>query len=100
MNIFDLNKFPKAMQDKHTNENSLKLAPLLYFFSICGGSDVDVLKKCSKYEQNRYAAIGAAVFFTGIMAWVSGGYAIYRIFYFNAVNINALYFVKKILSKS
>ena len=53
---------------------------LKQFFIICSGSDIDILEQCSKGEQNKYAGIGATVFFTAIMAFIAGSYALYTVF--------------------
>ena len=53
---------------------------LKQFFIICSGSDTDILKECNKGEQNKYAGIGATVFFTAIMAFVASSYALYTVF--------------------
>lgn len=50
------------------------------FFIICSGSDTDILEQCSKGEQNKYAGIGATVFFTAVMAFIAGSYALYTVF--------------------
>jgi len=53
---------------------------LKQFFIICSGSDTDILEQCSKGEQNKYAGIGATVFFTALMAAIAGSYALYTVF--------------------
>ena len=53
---------------------------LQQFFIICSGSDTDILKGCSKGEQNKYAGIGATVFFTALMAFLAASYALYTVF--------------------
>jgi Domain of unknown function (DUF4407) len=53
---------------------------LKQFFIICSGSDTDVLEQCSKGEQNKYAGIGATVFFTALMAFIAASYALYTVF--------------------
>jgi len=50
------------------------------FFIICSGSDVNILKNCSSGEQNKYAGIGATVFFTAVMAFIAASYALYTVF--------------------
>ena len=50
------------------------------FFIICSGADTDILKDCSIGEQNKYAGIGATVFFTAVMAFIAASYAIYTVF--------------------
>jgi len=53
---------------------------LKQFFLICSGSDTDILKSCSDGEQNKYAGIGATVFFTAVMAFIASSYALYTVF--------------------
>lgn len=53
---------------------------LKQFFIICSGADTDILEHCSKGEQNKYAGIGATVFFTAIMAFIASSYALYTVF--------------------
>ncbi|WP_345190763.1 DUF4407 domain-containing protein [Algibacter agarivorans] len=50
------------------------------FFIICSGADTDILEDCSIGEQNKYAGIGATVFFTAIMALIAASYALYTVF--------------------
>lgn len=56
------------------------------FFIICSGSDTDILDQCSVGEQNKYAGIGATVFFTAVMAFIAASYALFTVFdnYFTA----------------
>ncbi|MBT9188089.1 DUF4407 domain-containing protein [Zobellia russellii] len=50
------------------------------FFILCSGADTSILKTCSKGEQNKYAGIGATVFFTALMAFIASSYALYTVF--------------------
>ena len=50
------------------------------FFIICSGADTDILEECSVGEQNKYAGIGATVFFTAVMAFIAASYALYTVF--------------------
>lgn len=50
------------------------------FFLICSGVDLHLINSCSNGEQNKYAGIGATVFFTAVMASLAGSYALYTIF--------------------
>lgn len=50
------------------------------FFILCSGADRDLLHTCSNGEQNKFAGIGATVFFTAVLAWVSSSYALYTVF--------------------
>lgn len=53
---------------------------LKQFFILCSGADTDILKECSVGEQNKYAGIGATVFFTAVMATIAASYALYTVF--------------------
>tara|TARA_R110002096_G_scaffold178009_1_gene354822 strand:- start:43454 stop:44578 length:1125 start_codon:yes stop_codon:yes gene_type:complete len=66
---------------------------LKQFFIICSGSDTDILEQCSKGEQNKYAGIGATVFFTALMAFIAGSYALYTVFdnYFAAISFGFIW---------
>ncbi|HNP31775.1 MAG TPA: DUF4407 domain-containing protein [Flavobacterium sp.] len=50
------------------------------FFLLCSGVDSDIVNSCSNGEQNKYAGIGATVFFTAVMAFIAGSYALYTVF--------------------
>ncbi|WP_067030913.1 DUF4407 domain-containing protein [Allomuricauda sp. CP2A] len=50
------------------------------FFIFCSGADTHILETCSNGERNKYAGIGATVFFTAIMAFIASGYALYTVF--------------------
>lgn len=50
------------------------------FFIFCSGADTDLLSTCSNGERNKYAGIGATVFFTAVMAFIASGYALYTVF--------------------
>ena len=50
------------------------------FFILCSGVDTDIVNGCSNGEQNKYAGIGATVFFTAIMAFVASSYALFTVF--------------------
>jgi hypothetical protein len=49
------------------------------FFLFCSGADQEILKKCPS-DINKYVGIGGTVFFTGVLAFFSAGYAIYTVF--------------------
>ncbi|MBL0739900.1 DUF4407 domain-containing protein [Chryseolinea lacunae] len=49
------------------------------FFLQCSGADLEMLKKCPS-ETSKYAGIGATIFFTGLFAGLSGGYALDTVF--------------------
>ena len=50
------------------------------FFILCSGADASILETCSPGERNKYAGIGATVFFTALMAFLAAGYALYTVF--------------------
>ena len=50
------------------------------FFILCSGADASLLKTCSEGERNKYAGIGATVFFTAVMAFLASAYALYTVF--------------------
>ena len=50
------------------------------FFILCSGADSTILNTCSNGEQNKYAGIGATVFFTALMATIAASYALYTVF--------------------
>ncbi len=50
------------------------------FFILCSGADASILKTCSEGERNKYAGIGATVFFTAVMAFIASAYALYTVF--------------------
>ncbi len=49
------------------------------FFLFCSGVDQSILEKCPS-DENKYVGIGATIFFTGVLAFVSSGYALYTVF--------------------
>jgi hypothetical protein len=53
---------------------------LKQFFILCSGVDKDIVNSCANGEQNKYAGIGATVFFTAVMAFIASGYALYTVF--------------------
>ena len=57
-----------------------RIVMLKSFFILCSGADKDIVASCSNGEQNKYAGIGATVFFTAIMAFVACSYALYTVF--------------------
>jgi uncharacterized protein DUF4407 len=65
-----------------SNRQSIKIRHIMLkqFFIICSGSDTDILNDCSIGEQNKYAGIGATVFFTAVMAFIASSYALYTVF--------------------
>jgi hypothetical protein len=49
------------------------------FFWFCAGANRSLLQRCPT-ETSKFTGIGAAVFFTGVLAALSGGYAFYTVF--------------------
>ena len=49
------------------------------FFLFCSGVDHSILEKCPT-DKNKYFGIGATVFFTGVLAFFSAGYALFTVF--------------------
>ncbi|SHO63169.1 DUF4407 domain-containing protein [Algoriphagus zhangzhouensis] len=52
---------------------------LTQFFWFCSGANFSILKR-TPTDSNKYIGIGATVFFTGILAALASGYAIYTVF--------------------
>lgn len=50
------------------------------FFIFCSGADAELLDQCSAGERNKYAGIGATVFFTALMAFFAASYALFTVF--------------------
>lgn len=69
----------KASNEKYQNNDNRKLSWLQNFFILCSGADKDIIAECPT-EWNKYAGIGATIFFTGLLASISGGYALFTIF--------------------
>jgi hypothetical protein len=49
------------------------------FFLFCSGADASIMEQCPT-DRHKYAGIGATVFFTGVLAFCSSGYALYTVF--------------------
>jgi hypothetical protein len=49
------------------------------FFWFCAGINRSLIKRCPT-DTAKYTGIGAAVFFTGLLAALSGGYAVFTVF--------------------
>ena len=50
------------------------------FFILCSGADKNLIGNCSEGEQTKFIGIGATVFFTAVMAFIAGSYALYTVF--------------------
>lgn len=55
------------------------MASIASFFIFCSGVDRNLLKRTPS-DFNKFAGIGATVFFTGIFAWIASAYALYTVF--------------------
>lgn len=49
------------------------------FFLFCSGAHIPMLRRAPS-ETNKYGGIGATIFFTGLLAALSGGYALWTVF--------------------
>lgn len=49
------------------------------FFLFCSGVEHSILERCPS-DTNKYLGIGATVFFTGVLAFISSGYALFTVF--------------------
>ena len=50
------------------------------FFLICSGVSLELIKRCPFYERTKYASIGATIFFTAVLAFISSFFALNLIF--------------------
>ncbi|MFK7809041.1 MAG: DUF4407 domain-containing protein [Saprospiraceae bacterium] len=55
------------------------MSTLKKFLLDCSGADQELLQKCPS-DENKYIGIGATIFFTGLLAAFSAGYALYTVF--------------------
>jgi hypothetical protein len=62
------------------------------FFLIASGADLNTLEQCPT-DRNKYAGIGAIIFFTGLFAAMAAAYALYTVFdsYWIAVLLGLLW---------
>ena len=67
--IFNHNEMAKFKWDNLLNE----------FLWLCAGANRKLLRQCPT-EHAKYAGIGGTILFTAILASLSGGYAIYKVF--------------------
>ena len=75
---------------ENPSQKKVKRGSLLNeFFWICSGANREILRQCPT-EYSKYFGIGAIIFFTAVMAALSGAYAFHIIFKDN--NILALCF--------
>jgi hypothetical protein len=57
------------------------------FFWICSGVNRKVLRQCPN-DYSKYFGIGGTIFFTAMMAMLSGGYALYTVFKDPKLDVN------------
>lgn len=69
----------KQLEEKYQNSKMKTPSWIQQFFILCSGADKNILFQC-RTEWNKYSGIGATIFFTGLLASLSGGYALYTIF--------------------
>lgn len=50
------------------------------FFLKCSGASDQVISLCPEFERNKYASIGATIFLTALLAFISSFYALSKIF--------------------
>ncbi len=67
------------MHNHHHQSNQIKIM-FKQFFILCSGADRNLIDTCSNGEQNKFAGIGATVFFTAVMAFIAASYALYTVF--------------------
>jgi hypothetical protein len=56
------------------------MSSLSHFICTLAGVDSLILERKYPYEISKYFAIGMSIVFTGVLAFVSGAYAVYKIF--------------------
>ena len=70
------------MSDSHNNttlSKPSKLSRIYKFFCWCSGARLYLIERCPT-DYNKYYGIGVIVFLTGVMATLSGGYAMFTVF--------------------
>ena len=70
----------KEMKSIYDSEQLIKWGGLLNeFLWICAGVNRKVLRQCPT-DYAKYAGVGGTILFTAVLAALSGGYAIYKVF--------------------
>ncbi len=64
------------MNESNKNRKPTMLQRMLWW---CAGVDTEIIKKCP-HEWAKYASMGATILFTGVLAALAGGYALYTVF--------------------
>ena len=78
----------QTLTEAAVEQKTFKLSLVYKFFCWCSGARLYILKQCPS-EFNKYYGIGVIVFLTGILAALSGGYAIHTVF--NNLHISAAF---------
>lgn len=50
------------------------------FFLKCYGTSIEIINRCPEFEKIKYASIGATIFFTSLLAFISSFYGLSQIF--------------------
>ncbi len=69
----------ETVKDQEKPIKKHKLSLFYRFFCLCSGARIYILKQCPS-EYNKFFGIGVIVFLTGLMASLSGGYALFTVF--------------------
>lgn len=64
------------MNESNKNRKPTMLQRMLWW---CAGVDTEIIEKCP-HEWAKYASMGATILFTGALAALAGGYALYTVF--------------------
>lgn len=70
---------PPAVAPSNAESTSLALRARAFCW-FCAGVNRELIRECPASESVKYVGIGIAVFFTGLLAALSGGYALYTAF--------------------
>ncbi|MBN1181242.1 MAG: DUF4407 domain-containing protein [Bacteroidales bacterium] len=70
----------------NSQHDKQSLKGIYKFFCWCSGARLYILKECPS-DFNKYFGIGTIVFLTGLLASISGGYALFTIFNNYAISI-------------
>lgn len=71
---------PNHNNMSNTMNNNKRISWVSKFFWRCAGADIEVLQQCPT-SHSRYTGIGATVFFTAVMAFISMTYALTTVFF-------------------
>lgn len=84
--MFDILKNLEDEDKKQAKEK--KFGFINEFLWSCAGINKKIIRRCDN-EQSKYAGVGGTILFTGIMAAISGAYALF--FIFNSIIISTLF---------